>query len=119
METPDPYMHYGDKTYFDEGTAIAVMLLEGDLYVWIKDNATVIYVLCNDLFAWALADGEDLPYDEIEPLYKMWKADPKWGSAKWCCKQRNMQPQPPVKKDMIKDGVWEEWMDRLDKNPAN
>lgn len=75
-----------------------------------------VYVNVNDIFAWAQAEGERVKFKEIEDLYRHWKKDPKWGSAVWACKKRNMQPQEPVKKAMIKDGSWKEDLETLEEN---
>lgn len=78
-----------------------------------EKETVVLFVNCNDMFWWATADAEPLPHDKISSLYKMHKADKKWGSAKWCCLQRNMRPQDPVMEDMKKDGSWDEQMESL------
>lgn len=78
------------------------------------ETTMVIFVLCNDLFAWGAADAESL--DDIKGLYKMHMADQRWGYARWCCIHRNEQPQDPVKIDMIKDGTWDEVMEALPEN---
>ena len=76
----------------------------------------VIHDLCNDIFAWACADGEDLPLDEVSNLYRMWEKDSKWGSAKWCCYRRKEKPQGPVVEAMKGDGSWDEEMEKLSEN---
>lgn len=76
-------------------------------------STTLLYVNCNDIFAWGCADAEDLPTSEIGNLYKMHIADPSWGSAKWCCIRRNTKPQDPVIKYMKEAGVWDEKMEAL------
>lgn len=70
-------------------------------------------MICNDVFAWGCADVEELPYSEIMPLWRAWKADKVWGTAKWCCRQRNMKPQQPVIRRMKEAGVWDEAMEAL------
>lgn len=80
----------------------------------IGGETVVLFVNCNDLFWWACADAEDLTLSEVPELYMMWKNDKNWGVSKWCCKKRNMQPQLPIREDMKKEGVWEEWMDKLE-----
>ena len=136
-----PFAYYDslDKTkrHFNEEGAISILLNEGILfcndsklvgYKFVKDDSekgfhtvdgeiedynVVLYVNCNDLFYWGTADAEGLKTTELKELYDMWYHDNHWGSSKWCCKKRNLQPQVPVKEDMIKQGVWEEWMDKL------
>ncbi len=121
------YLVNGEESY-DEDLAIATLLKESILFcngrnhsceisgVKYEGNTTVLFVNCNDIFAWGCADAEDLPYKEIINLYKFWRKDRKWGAAKWCCKIRNQQPQAPVKKDMIKEGSWDEPMEKLPEN---
>ena len=82
----------------------------------IAGRTIVIYVLCNDIFAWGCSDAEDISSSELQDLWNMYAVDPTWGSAKWCCKKRNEQPQRPVKDDMKKAGSWESWMDDLQPN---
>lgn len=106
---------------FCEGLAIAELLQEDVVFVqgtpsWCKGLCT-IFVNCNDLFAWACADCEELPVEEIANLYRMVKADPAWGDSKWCCIRRNMQPQAPIVQDMKRDGAWDEVMESLPPNP--
>lgn len=113
------------KEYCNEEAALSILLRDEVLFCNERDVVfrgepsgctTVLYVNCNDVFAWACADAEDLPNDEIGNLYKMHIADPKWGSIKWCCHRRNEQPQKPVADDMKLDGSWDESMDDLKEN---
>lgn len=76
----------------------------------------ILYVLCNDIFAWAMADAESLGELDIKTLYQMHMADQRWGASKWCCIHRNEQPQDPVKRDMIADGAWDDGMEALPEN---
>lgn len=125
----DPYGSYvsgGErKEYFDEATALAILLSQQVCFLnshwweeeWpqrAKDGICVI-VNCNDLFAWACADGEELPYDEIQNLYDLWKSDP-YGVDKWCCIRRNQQPQEPIVKRMKAAGAWDSVMESLGTN---
>jgi hypothetical protein len=114
------------KPFFDEDTALAEMLAEGSLFSNSSDyyyegkkggHTVVLFVLCNDIFAWGYADAEDLPEDQIEVLYNMWKASPTFGPIKWCCQRRQMKPQPPVQEWMKRAGEWDEEMEKLPANP--
>jgi hypothetical protein len=106
--------------------ALALMLLNQVVFLnslhWEKEcpervrNLVACCVNCNDIFAWGCADAEELPYDQIEPLWRMWMADPRWGAAKWCILRRNQQPQGPVEKLMREAGVWDEKMEAAGKN---
>jgi hypothetical protein len=82
---------------------------------WTKEESELISVSvnCNDIFAWGCADAEDLPYAEIENLYRLWRADPAWGVAKWCAIRRKLQPQGPVIDAMKKAGSWDHIMENL------
>lgn len=86
-----------DKKMSDEGAFLAIG----------------VFVSCNDLFYWACADSEDINFGEVEDLYRHYLNDNKWGSWIWCCKHRKLQPQVPVKADMIKDGVWTDELEAL------
>lgn len=101
-------------------------LLSKDKFVWSSmdyswngktiGHSVFLRVNCSDIFAWACSDAEDLPENQILPLYKMVKADPHWGDTKWCCMRRNQKPQPPVEKMMREAGAWDEMMDKLGPN---
>ena len=113
------------KEYCDEELALSILLREGVLFCNERkvvfegepeETTTVLYVNANDVFAWACADAEPLPNDEIGNLYKLHKAKEGWGVTKWLCKQRNQKPQKPIEKDMKKAGAWDEIMKALPDN---
>ncbi len=79
-------------------------------------HTIVLFVLCNDIFAWGCADAEDLSLDEVEGVYKMWIKDKIWGPTKWSCLKRKEKPQDPVQKHMKRDGSWDEAMEALPEN---
>lgn len=85
---------------------------------WTEDESKMISVSvnCNDIFAWACADAEELPYEEIENVYRLWRADPNWGAAKWCAIRRKQKPQGPVIDAMKKAGSWDDIMENLGPN---
>lgn len=128
--TPDDVvLHYRDEEFFEEAAALAWLLGKEQLFVHGteygpffekaegEDTSLIgVSVNCNDMFAWGCSDSEPLPIGQLRRLYKMVKADPTWGSAKWCCLQRKQRPQPPVERDMRKDGSWDDVMEAL---PAN
>lgn len=103
--------------HFDSNEAVAQLLDAEILFVGTSRGHTTLYVICNDLFAWGLADAEPFSTADIPDLYSAWKSG-EWGVEKWCCKRRNMQPQPPVKRSMIEDGAWDESMESLPQNPS-
>ena len=119
-----------DWDEFDDNRALAVFLIEEIVFLSGSDYLSPFkprgedpdklcrptcapLVICNDQFYWACADCEPLPASEIESLYKMWKADPRWGVTKWCCRSRNMRPQIPIVNDMKKEGVWDDELESL------
>jgi hypothetical protein len=81
-----------------------------------EGSTIVLFVICNDIFAWACADAEDLPCSEIPKLYRMWEKDKIYGPSKWCCVRRNEKPQKPVIECMKKEGVWDDTMEKLPDN---
>ena len=100
---------------FEVEDALAVLLADSDVFINAdKDGKLVLLMNCNDVFAWACADCEPLEYSEIEQLYRA--SRDKWGSTKWVCVKRNQQPQPPIVKDMMKEGAWDETMEALPSN---
>jgi hypothetical protein len=111
-----------------ENEMLAEMLLDnGTLFIGDADsgpffegetpsaNSLRVYVNCNDLFAWACADAEELPLSEVPRLYRMWKADPEYGTSRWTCLRRNLAPQRPVEADWRKHGTWDAELDALPK----
>jgi hypothetical protein len=125
MKELNPYSEGDDgKQYFDDEVALSILLKDEILfcnerkYVDCRDGGStiVLFVICNDIFAWGFADGEDLPLGEVEKLYNMHKKDSQWGSTKWCCFRRKEKPQTPVEKMMKKDGSWDEDMEKLPEN---
>lgn len=121
-----PYTDRPHAVMFEADDALALMLINQVVFLnshwWMDDwpdeakKITSINVNCNDIFAWGCADDEEINHCDIEPLYRMWKADPVWGAAKWCAIRRNQKPQPPVIEAMKKDGAWDDIMERLEKN---
>lgn len=106
-----------DEWIFEKEAALAHLLINDVIFLnsfhyektWPeKPRAlTALLVNCNDIFAWACADAQELPFEQIEPLYRMWRKDPIWGSAVWCMIQRNEMPQAPVAKAIKKAGIWD------------
>lgn len=81
-----------------------------------EGSTIVLFVICNDIFAWACADAECLPINEVSTLYKMWKENNVYGPIKWACIRKNEKPQQPVADSMKKDGVWDDTMEKLPDN---
>lgn len=118
---------YLDNMYLDngdivEGNAISA-LIEADVFYELpaKDSGgkeTIgLYVNCNDLFYWACADCESIPFSEIRSLYeRVFDKDgnyQKWGSTIWACLRRGMRPQHPIEDAMKKDGFWTDELEAL------
>jgi hypothetical protein len=114
---------------FEEGQALARLLAEEVIFInshwWEKDwperarKITSLNVNCNDIFAWACADAEEIEHSEIQDLYDLWFADRSWGAAKWCAIKRGQQPQPPVIAAMKKAGAWDACMEALGRSAQN
>ena len=114
------------RDFFEEENALALLLINEVVFLnshWWEDKwpdeakkRTSLNVNCNDIFAWGCADAENMDYRDIEHVYRMWRADPKWGPAKWCAIRRNQQPQLPVIAAMKKDGAWDDMMEKLGEN---
>ena len=66
-----------------------------------------IFVNCNDVFAWACADAEEMTHDELESVYEHFEKDPVYGTVVWCIKKRQQMPQAPVYDDIQKAGIWD------------
>lgn len=120
-----PFYEMNGEEVCQEEPALAQLLAAGELFAngrkYLEcgepaDETTVLFVQCNDIFAWGCADAESLPFDEIGNLYRMWHADKSWGTAKWCALRRKQQPQGPVIQRMKQDGSWDEMMESLGPN---
>jgi len=116
-----------EDKYFDEENALSALLKDGILFCNERNYSStpggpsegltiVLFVICNDIFAWGCADAEDLPISELENLYKMWLKNNKWGSTKWCCIRRKEKPQRPAVELMKKDGAWDDELECLSEN---
>jgi hypothetical protein len=81
-----------------------------------QPETLVIFVNCNDIWAWACAEGLEITLDELPELCEMYMKDSGWGAIKWACKKRNMRPQKPIRDDMKKDNAWCDMMESLDPN---
>lgn len=77
-----------------------------------------VWVNCNDIFAWACADAEPLPMEEIRGLYEAWKADKRNGVLLWSCRRRGMRPQDALVTRMKKAGDWTPDFEALPEQPA-
>lgn len=146
----DGHIEYEGKKQlcFDQERALAFLLMENVCFLntrcyvrndwqekekWrLSENpTTVVYVNCNDVFAWATGDADDLYSDDLVPieggdedvrrnelydLLSLHLEDRMWGSVKWVAIKRNIAPQSPMVHDMIEAGVWDERMQALEPN---
>lgn len=115
LEPDDIEYTYNNKSHFEKDKALAYLIMNDVVFLnskWYKkelpenerDSINVI-VNCNDIFAWACSDGEDLPYNEIPNLYELCKKYPSWGGALWCMIQRKEMPQDAVADAMRESGI--------------
>lgn len=120
-----PFYEIDGEEFCDHEEALADLLRAGILFVGElkydrgehdRGKTCCLFMLCSDTFAWGGADAEDLPVDQVGPLWKAHKACPKWGSTRWVCSRRGMQPQSPIRRDMKRDGDWDDAMAALDPN---
>lgn len=111
--------------WFDEESALAQLLEDNILFCNSREyndlfggkgETIVLFVNCNDVFAWGCADAEDIKLEELPNLYRLWLENKRWGSTKWVCQKRNEKPQEPIENDMKKEGVWDEKMEALPEN---
>lgn len=139
LEPEKVYINYTHKdeqgTVFFEDVAIVQLLEDGVLFasshkygvsesknsqkgdtIKVLGETITLFVVCSDIFAWGCADAEDLPMEKVESLYALCLKYPNWGSAIWCCLQRNEKPQSPVAKKMKEENCWPEELDKLNQN---
>jgi hypothetical protein len=133
MNDDDLIYEMDGKEYFDAEQILSILLKEEVLFcAFSRDfsydslkigevyksggHSVVLSVLCSDIFAYACADAEDLPYDEIPKLYKEHLRNKKWGSTVWCCIRRNQKPLNKRIEQMKADGAWREELDKLPDN---
>lgn len=76
-----------------------------------------VFAVCNDIFAWALADLVIVPYNSLIDLYQHWRKDSDFGVAVWCIKKRKVMPQRPVAQAIQEQGIWDLGSMGLSPNP--
>lgn len=72
--------------------ADAVFFADSSPFITGGDGHARAYVMCSDEFAFACADAEQIPDDEIADVYAAWKADGNIGALAWVCIKRNALP---------------------------
>lgn len=69
----------------------------GSVHWQVKDGIPTFYLNCNDLFAWACADAEEITLEDIPALKKAEKdchaIDFYDSISLFCCRKRKMRPQ--------------------------
>ena len=104
---------------FEQEVALSILLLTETVFLnnhwWMQDEGwsqdacktTSLNVNTNDVFAWGVADAEEMTYSEIQDVYEHWERDPVWGTAVWACKKLNLMPQDPVTESIRASGIWD------------
>ena len=87
------------EDWLDNAPSRIAELIENEtLHVSVRDDGPKPWVLCNDLFWWACADGEDFELSDLPDLEQALQNAPKHGDILWCCRKRGMRPQKPYYK---------------------
>lgn len=107
---------------WEDYQALAILLRNEIIFsnsIWFEKTRKyyiTLYVLCNDLFAWGMADAEDFSDGDVEDIYKLYKEYGKIGVMKWCCVHRGSQPQEPMVTQLKHKGLWDEQLENLPEN---
>ncbi len=73
-----------------------------ELYWNDTDKGLKFYIICNDFFGWACADGEDIENEEdLTLLEQSLKDSEYYGQLLYCARRRKMRPQ----------GAYYSWID--------
>ena len=123
---PDGVTH---EVVFDGEDALAHLLGEGQVILndhWWKENIWpeectrlfAVAAVCNDVFAYASADAQEVQFNELQDLYEHYHRDPLWGVSVWCMKKRNMMPLNRVADRIRCLGVWDLDSMNLNENPS-
>ena len=119
-----------EEIYFDEDEAILQLLAEGILFCNYRTHSSddkkltndgktiVLFLNCNDVFAWACADAEDVSsIEELKSLYDYCEKYGAWqGSTIWVCMKRKQKPQRPLEKLLKDNNAWPIEIDELPDN---
>jgi hypothetical protein len=105
-----------ERIEFVNEDALAYLLEKEIIFLnchhWKKDwpeearKTLSVFVNCDDVFAWACADAEELNMDELEDLFDHAKQDDVYGPIVWCCKKRNEMPIRPHREHIQRSGLW-------------
>lgn len=79
------------------------------------DGQVALWINCNDLWCWGMADGEPLEMRDIEGLYIASCEPCMFSVVKWVCKRFKRRPMPEIISDMKAVGEWDDEMEALPK----
>lgn len=95
-----------DVEYEEYDDILAYFLYHNIIFLnthWFKEDwpaeaqkTIILYVNCNDVFAWGCADAEEIKLNQLKELWKYYKKDRNYGAIVWCIKQANILPQKPM-----------------------
>lgn len=126
----DCYMEILDKTIFIHKyinqvpehlrNDFAALLIDEDIWmkVDLKKKKIEMLLNCNDTFAYACGDAEDISIDEIPAFLEQTK-DTKYGYVAWIAKKRNEKPVVEYQEWMAKAGEWTSQLEALPENYCN
>lgn len=96
---------------------VTTLLIKEELYLSLdEDNNVTMFILLNNIFAWACSDYENVTFKDLHDIYTVYLKDNKWGTIKWACVKRNEKPQDPIVEKMKEDGSWDKKMEALPDN---
>jgi len=92
----------------DRAEMLQAMMKTGCVWMYDDDERgeIIFEVNCNDLWSWASADSEEIPYGEIDSCYRL-------GPITWACLRRNCRPFDAREEQMKEEGEWNETLDAL------
>ena len=90
----------------DRAEMLEEMIDSSAVFLHDENERISFWVNCNDLWSWASADGEEIPYGEIENCYKL-------GAITWACVRRNLRPFDRCEEEMKKRDAWNDTLDAL------
>ena len=82
----------------------------------VNPETIVLFVNCNDVFAWGCADAESLTLEELPGLFKLFEVCDITASTIWVCKKRKEKPQAPVVDWLKEHNGWDAELEALPEN---
>lgn len=83
-----------------------------------RDGAVVPVLLLNDVFAWATADGEEIPWELVPKLRDRIRAEGWDAGVRWAAERRDQEPIEPMqvimKEACLKRTMGEVLLERTD-----